>query len=148
MAASVMLARRIKDAVIPATTGTMSLHPSGTSGDSITLTSSATDGALGAAFHEVVAVDTITSEYRITSVVVHGFVRAGRHDIYVYTGLASAEVLQGSFTVAAGATADGFVVPVSMSNFPANTRVIMKVAHQDADGGTKACTVAINYVTV
>ena len=145
MPGNAMLARRIKDAIIPATTGTMSVHPTG---DSITLTSSATDAALGAAFHEVVAASAITSEFRITSVVVHGFARAGRHDIYVYTGAASSEVLQGSFCVAAGATTDGFVVPVSMSNFPANTRVIMKVAHQDPSAGTRNCSVAINYVTV
>ena len=148
MPGHMMLARRIKDAVIPATTGTMSLHPTGASAASITLTSSATDGALGASFHEVVAAEAITSEYRITSVVVHGFARAGRHDIFVYTGTASNEVLQGSFCVAAGATTDGFVVPVSMSNFPADTRVIMKVAHQDPSSSTRACTVAINYVTV
>jgi hypothetical protein len=123
----------------------MSVHPLG---DSVVLTSSATDAALGATYHQVVAANAITSEFRITSVCVHGFVRVGRHDIYVYTGIPTDEVLKGSFCVAAGATVDGFVVPVSMSNFPANTRVTMKVAHQDPNSSTRNCAVAINYVTV
>ena len=148
MPGHMMLARRIKDAVIPATTGTMSSHPTGTTASPTLTTATSGEGGAGTvgAYVEIVAADGITSEFRITSVVVSGFESATRYTITVATGVASSEVAIGTFCVTAGATTDTYVVPVSMANIPANTRVIMRSAV--LTGNDQTCTVAINYVTV
>ena len=148
MPGSMMLARRIKDAVIPATTGVMASHPTGNQ-TSVTLTSATSlEGGAGTAgaYVQIVPVSTITSEFRITSVVVSAFESATRYTIEIATGLAASEVSIGSFCVEAGATTHSHVVPVSMANIPANTRVIMRSAVQT--GNDQTCTIAINYVTV
>tara|TARA_R110000824_G_scaffold178505_3_gene358243 strand:+ start:934 stop:1368 length:435 start_codon:yes stop_codon:yes gene_type:complete len=144
-----MLARRIKDAVIPATTGLMSAHPTGTTASPTLTTATSGEGGAGTdggAYVEIVAASGITSEFRITSVVVSGFESATRYTITVATGVTSSEVVIGTFCVTAGATTDTYVVPVSMANIPANTRVSMRSAV--LTGNDQTCTVAINYVTV
>ena len=145
MPASVMLARRIKDAVIPATTGTMSVFPTGAT-NGIQLTSDGSTAGTAGSYVEVVAADTITSEIRFTSVMVDSFSAATRLHVTVATGTASSEVEIGTFIVGVGATATAPTIPVSMANIPANTRVAIKVSAQSGTGVT--CRVNINYVTV
>ena len=144
MAASVMLARRIKDAVIPATTGTMATYPTGDTA-SIEVDSSGTAGTAGS-YTQIAAASVITSEFRITSVVASGFEAATRFTFTLGYGSAAAEVDLGTFSVHAGATTDAFVVPVTMPNIPANSRVAIKSSVQA--GSNIHCDVAINYVTV
>ena len=151
MPASVMLARRIKDAVIPATTGVMSVLPTGaTNGFQLTSDTSTAgrfDPDTGdAAFVEVIAADTITSDIRITSVAVDSFSANVRHHIQIATGTASSEVVVCTFAFTVGLTSHAPLIPVSMPNIPANTRVAMKVAVQN--GTSSTCRVNLNYVTV
>ena len=145
MPGSMMLARRIKDAVIPATTGTMATYPTGTTA-SIEVDSSGTAGTAGSPMTEIAAASVITSEYRITSVVVSGFESATRYTFTLGYGTAGSETVLGTFSVAAGATTDAFVVPVSMPNIPANSRVAIQSAV--LTGTNQHCDIAINYVTV
>ena len=151
MPASVMLARRIKDAVIPATTGTMAVHPAGAT-NGIQLTSDGSTAGTAGSYVEVVAASGITSEFRITSVMVDSFSAATRLHITVATGATTGATLDtggveiGTFVVGVGATATAPTIPVSMANIPANTRVAMKVSAQSGTGVT--CRVNINYVTV
>jgi len=145
MPGSMMLARRIKDAVIPATTGTMATYPTGAT-NGIQLTSDGSSAGTFGSYVEVVAADTITSEFRITGVMVDSFSAATRVHITVATGASSSEVAIGTFCVGVGATATAPMVNVSMPNIPANTRVAMKCSVQSGTGVT--CRVAINYVTV
>ena len=144
MPGNMMLARRIKDAVIPATMGTMATYPTGDTA-SIEVDSSGTAGTAGS-YTEIAAADVITSEFRITSVVVSGFESATRYTFTLGYGAAASETDLGTFSVHAGATADAFVVPVSMPNIPANSRVAIKSSVQA--GANIHCDVAINYVTV
>ena len=145
MPASVMIARRIKDAVIPATTGVMSVLPTGAT-NGFQLTSDGSAAGTAGSYVEVIAADTITSEIRITSVVVDSFSDNVRHHITVATGAGGAEVEIGTFVVGVGLTSHSPFVTVSMPNIPANTRVAMKSSVQNTLGVT--CRVNINYVTV
>ena len=145
MPGNAMLARRIKDAVIPATTGTMAVHPTGAT-NGIQLTSDGSSAGTAGSYVEVVAASGITSEFRITSVMVDSFSAATRLHVTVATGASSSEVEIGTFVVGVGATATAPTIPVSMANIPANTRVSMKVSAQSGTGVT--CRVNINYVTV
>ncbi len=139
-----MLARRIKDAVIPATTGVMASYPTGTTA-SIEVDSSGSAGTAGS-YTQILPINTVTSDFRITSVVISGFESATRYTLELATGNAGSEVSIGSFAVSAGATADAFVVPVSMKDIPANSRVSIRSAV--LAGTNQHCDVAINYVTV
>lgn len=145
MPGNMMLARRIKDAVIPATTGKMAVLPTGATNGFQLISDGSTAGDFGS-YVEVVAASGITSEFRITSVVVDSFSDNKRLHITVATGSASSEVEIGTFVLGVGATSDAPFIPVSMANIPANTRVIMKVAAQN--GTSISCRVNINYVTV
>ena len=145
MPGNMMLARRIKDAVVPATTGTMAVLPTGAT-NGIQLTSDGSTAGTAGSYVEVVAASGITSDFRITSVMADSFSAATRLHITVATGTASSEVEIGTFIVGVGATATAPTIPVSMANIPANTRVAMKVSAQSGTGVT--CRVNINYVTV
>ena len=145
MPGNMMLARRIKDAVVPATTGTMAVLPTGAT-NGIQLTSDGSTAGTAGSYVEVVAASGITSDFRITSVMADSFSAATRLHITVATGTASSEVEIGTFVVGVGATATAPTIPVSMANIPANTRVAMKVAAQS--GTSVTCRVNINYVTV
>ena len=151
MPASVMLARRIKDAVIPATTGKMAVLPTGAT-NGFQLTSDASTAGDFGDYVEVIAADTITSDIRITSVVVDSFSDNKRLHITVATGATTGAALDtggaeiGTFVLGVGATSDAPFIPVSMANIPANTRVAMQVSAQNGTGIT--CRVNINYVTV
>ena len=145
MPGNMMLARRIKDAVVPATTGTMAVLPTGAT-NGIQLTSDGSTAGTAGSYVEVVAASGITSDFRITSVMADSFSAATRLHITVATGTASSEVEIGTFIVGVGATATAPTIPVSMANIPANTRVAMKVAAQS--GTSVTCRVNINYVTV
>lgn len=147
---SMMIQRRIKDAVVPATTGKMATYPLGATA-SIEVDSSGAAGTAGN-YTEIVPVDTIASEIRITSVVAVGFESATR---YTFTlaygatsgaGLGAGGVELGTFSVHAGATADAFVVPVSMQNIPANEKISIKSSVQA--GANQHCDIAINYIEV
>ena len=145
MPGNMMLARRIKDAVVPATTGTMAVLPTGAT-NGIQLTSDGSTAGTAGSYVEVVAASGITSDFRITSVMADSFSAATRLHVTVATGTASSEVEIGTFVVGVGATATAPTIPVSMANIPANTRVAMKVAAQS--GTSVTCRVNINYVTV
>jgi hypothetical protein len=145
MPASVMLARRIKDAVIPATTGVMSVLPTGAT-NGFQLTSHNTTAGTAGSYVEVIAADTITSDIRITSAAVDSFSNNVRHHVTVAIGAAASEVEIGTFVFTVGLTSHAPLIPVSMPNIPANTRVSMKVAVQN--GTSETCRVNINYVTV
>lgn len=145
MPGNMMLARRIKDAVIPATTGVMSVLPTGATNGFQLTSDGSTAGDFGS-YVEVIAADTITSEIRITSVAVDSFSNNVRHHVTVATGDAASEVEIGTFVFTVGLTSHAPLIPVSMPNIPANTRVAMKVAVQNSTGET--CRVNINYVTV
>lgn len=151
MPASVMLARRIKDAVIPATTGVMSVLPTGST-NGFQLTSDGSTAGTAGNYVEVIAADTITSDIRITSVAVDSFSNNVRHHVTVATGATTGAALDtggaeiGTFVFTVGLTSHAPLIPVSMPNIPANTRVAMKVAVQN--GTSETCRVNINYVTV
>ncbi len=140
-----MLARRIKDAVIPAATGVMASYPTGTTA-SIEVDSHASAGTFATSYTQILPINTVTSDFRITSVVISGFESATRYTFQLATGNAGAEVAIGTFCVSAGATADAFVVPVTMKDIPANSRVSIRSAV--LSGSNQHCDVAINYVTV
>ena len=148
MPGNMMLARRIKDAVVPATTGTMAVLPTGaTNGIQLTSDTSTAGSLTGdAAYVEVVAANAITSDFRITSIGVDSFSAATRFHIVIATGAASSETVVGTVLVMCGATADAPTIPVTMPNIPANTRVSMKCAVQC--GTSRTCRVNMNYVTV
>jgi hypothetical protein len=150
MPGNMMLARRIKDAVVPATTGKMGTYPTGTTA-SIEVDSSGSAGTAGN-YTQIVPVNTIASEIRITSVVVAGFEGTTRYTFTLSYGatsgadLGTGGVELGTFSVHAGATADAFVIPVSMANIPAKSKISIKSSVQS--GANQHCDVAINYVTV
>ena len=151
MPASTMLARRIKDAVIPATTGIMSVLPTGAT-NGFQLTSDGSVAGTAGNYVEVIAADTITSEIRITSVAVDSFSANVRCHVTVAVGATTGAALDtggaeiGTFAFSVGLTSHSPLVPLSMPNIPANTRVAMKLSVQGGTGET--CRVNINYVTV